>query len=92
MANRYVGTEAVGGRLFLTDQHVRFEPHSANVQTSTWKAPLSDIREVEATRTFGFLPNGVVLKLTSGEAEQFATWNRDAWCEAMRSFLDEREE
>ena len=89
-ANRFVGAEAVGGRLILTDRHLRFEAHGANVQTQSWRVPLSGIQAVEATRTFGLIPNGVLLTLASGETEQFTTWDRDAWCRAVRSALDRR--
>lgn len=48
-ANHFVGWEARGGRLFVTDAALRFVPHGFNFDLSARAIPLSSIRAVEAT-------------------------------------------
>ncbi len=59
LANHFKGIEGVGGKLYLTNRRLRFVSHKLNVQTHDECYPLSEIAEVEATRTLGIIPNGL---------------------------------
>jgi hypothetical protein len=49
-ANHFLGGEARGGRLLLTDRRIAFRPHKFNVQLDTWAVPRS---EMTGARTSG---------------------------------------
>jgi hypothetical protein len=75
-ANLWRGNEAVGGRMLLTNQRVLFEAHKMNVQTTPVAIPLSAIKTVVPSVTFGIVPNGVTIRCDSGEEYQFVVWDR----------------
>lgn len=79
LANHFQGIEAVGGRLVLTNERVIFKSHSFNIQTHEWSAALSDITETEPARTLGIIPNGLLIKVKSGETERFVVRDREKW-------------
>jgi hypothetical protein len=63
-ANHFLGGEARGGRLLLTNRRIGFRPHRFNVQLDTWSAPLENVVSVE--------PEGerfLVLELEHGEPQ-----------------------
>ena len=41
--------------------------------------PLSDIAEVEATKTLGAIPNGLLVRLVSGAQERFVVHKNRDW-------------
>lgn len=49
-ANHFLGGEARGGKLLVTDRRIAFRPHRFNVQLDTWTVPRA---EVTGTRTEG---------------------------------------
>lgn len=67
------GVEPVAGRLVLTNQRLLFEPHGANLQRQPLAIPLREICEARKLR---FLPNGLVLRHTSGEEYRFFCFSR----------------
>ncbi len=78
-ANHFKGLESVGGKLFLTSQRLRFRSHTMNVQTHDESYPLDTIVAVEATRTLGLIPNGLLVRLRDGRAERFVVGGRAQW-------------
>ena len=80
-ANHFRGIEAVGGRLVLTNERVIFKSHPFNIQTHEWSVARTDISELEPARTFGIVPNGLLIKAKSGETERFVVRDREGWCQ-----------
>lgn len=61
-ANRVVGAESVGGRIYLFDDHLEFHAHSFNLSKEALHIPYADIREI----TYAGFPGKVHLMLSSG--------------------------
>ena len=86
-ANLQRGWEAVGGRLFLTDQRLCFESHAFNVQSGPVEIPLAAITALRPawTKFLGFLPvfpNSLVVR--AGETEySFVLHGRQQWADAI---------
>ena len=78
-ANHFKGLESVGGKLFLTDRRLRFRSHAFNVQTHDESYPLGWVRHVEASRTLGIVPNGLLVHFADGRRERFVVGARDVW-------------
>lgn len=77
-ANHFMGSEGVGGKLFLTNKRLRFKSHSINIQVHELSIPLNRIVKIEKVRGFlAFNQIGVFLK--DGSVEKFVVYNRDAW-------------
>ena len=83
LANHFQGIEAVGGRLVLTNERVVFKSHSFNIQTHEWSVALPDILETESARTLGVVPNGLLIKVKSGETERFVVNDREEWSKQL---------
>ncbi len=89
MANLFKGVEAVGGKLYLTDQRLVFESHAFNVQTGATAIPLETISRVEKTWTkllglIPLIPNSIVVSNDAGEDFKFVlNGKRDAWITAI---------
>lgn len=85
-ANHVMGSESVGGWLFLTADDLIFKSHNFNVQNHQIAIPLNQITDVKASLTLGCVPNG--LKITvNGNVEKFVVYKRKEWirqiCEAV---------
>lgn len=81
LATHFQGIEAVGGRLVLTNERVRFKSHPFNIQTHDWSVARTNISEMEPVRTFGIVPNGLLIKEKSGETQRFVVRDREGWCQ-----------
>ncbi len=75
-ASLFRGIEAVGGRLKLTNQRLIFEPHAINIQKQTLEVLLNQIQEVKPRNTLGIVPNGILIKLVSGQEYKLIVWKR----------------
>lgn len=78
-ANHFKGLESVGGHLWLTNGRLHFRSHKVNLQNHEWSAPLSDIVSAPATKTLGIIPNGLSVRLASGEEHRFVVNNNTRW-------------
>ncbi len=67
---------AIGGELLVTSSRVIFEPGSLDMDTGIISIPLENIMETSLVKILGFIPNGIELKLKTGEKYRFAVWNR----------------
>lgn len=65
-ANHFVGWQAVGGWLYLTDQRVLFRPHAFNLQAKEWTAALDTVKAAAPMRILGFIPNGLRIDAPGG--------------------------
>lgn len=88
-ANHVRGPEAVGGRLVLTTRRLAFRPHAVNVQREPASYPLATIAKVGVARTFGIVPNGLVVTLADGSRERFVVAGRSRWEKEISLHLHE---
>ena len=84
VANHFLNLEARGGRLALTSSYLIFKPHNFNLQQCELRIPLTDIANVEASRTWGIIPNGLVIHLNCGAREKFVVNNSSAWAKLLK--------
>jgi len=82
-ANHFVGTEGVGGYLFLTDSRLFFRSHRFNIQNHEHSIALSDIEKVEATKTAGVIPNGLAIWRRERERDRFVVNRHEEWREKI---------
>jgi hypothetical protein len=78
-ANHFKGAEGVGGYLWLTTEQLLFQSHRFNVQNHECRMPLAEISEVEATKTLGIIPNGLLVRHVSGAQERFVVHKNRDW-------------
>jgi GRAM domain len=93
-ANHFMGHEAVGGWLFLTDQRLVFKSHNFNLQNHELALALTDIVWVQPRRTAGIIPNGLQVQTQQGATERFVVGGRSDWCTqitATKAILTERD-
>jgi len=84
VANHFLNLEARGGRLALTSSHLIFKPHNVNLQQCELRIPLTNIANVEASRTWGIIPNGLAIHLNCGAREKFVVNNSSAWAKLLK--------
>jgi hypothetical protein len=87
-ANLQKGMETVGGKLYLTNQRLIFEPHKINIQRGTTEILLRGIKSSEKcwTKFLGFIPlisNSLAVYGKQGEDYRFVLSDRSAWLEAI---------
>lgn len=92
-ANIMRGIEAVGGKLFLTNFRLIFEPHPINFQTELEITNINDIKKINMiwTRVFGILPlvpNSFELELQNDNKLRFVVNGRRKWIKAIEEVLD----
>ena len=89
-ANHFVGAEGVGGWLYVTNKRVFFKSHSFNFQTHEWSVPLEEVSRVEAYRTLGIFPRGLLIA-TNGGQERFVVNDNKGWVSAIQRLRQSRE-
>lgn len=82
VASHRRGWETVGGRLYLTDRRLMFQPHLFNLQIEEWCVGLTEVEEVRAFLTLGFIPNGLSVVTSDGE-ERFLVRDRHGWVKTI---------
>jgi len=83
-ANHFKGLEAVGGRLFLTNDELVFKSHSMNIQNHELVVPLNQIIDIKTTLTLGIINNGVQIITNNNVTEKFVVNNSSKWMEKIR--------
>lgn len=81
-ANHWLGGEARGGWLVLTERSLRFRPHGTNLQRGAVRVPLVEITAARGVRTLGLVPNGLRVERAGG-AERFVVADRGGWLAAL---------
>ncbi len=87
-ANLQKGLEAVGGKLYLTNQRLVFEAHRMNIQGGNTEINLSDIQSSKNcwTKFLGFIPlvpTSFAVYTKTGAEYCFVVWGRRAWRAAI---------
>lgn len=88
-ANLQRGVETVGGRLYLTDQRLVFQPHRFNVQFQPAELELAAIRSVRPCWTkflnlIPLAPNSLSVLAVQAEY-RFVLFGRRGWATAIRA-------
>ena len=87
LANLFRGLEGVGGKMKITNRRIFFQPHRFNFQREPADIPLDQIAEVRKRSTCGIIPNGMLVRLKSGEVYKFVVWNRQRLITLIRGQL-----
>jgi hypothetical protein len=87
-ANLQRGWEAVGGRLYLTNRRLIFEPHAFNVQREVAEIPLERVVGVRKcwTKFLNILPvfpNSIAVSTTDGTEYRLVVFGRQGWINAI---------
>lgn len=85
-ANLWRGSEAVGGRIVMTDQRLLFESHKINTMRAPASIPYRQISNVARTRTLGIVPNGLIILTIDGTEYRFVVDNRNRIIELIREY------
>ena len=75
-ANLYMNTGAVGGRLTVTSQWIRFKPHRFNFETEVTEIPMGTVLDVQLYSQFWLVPNGLRVFTTDGSVFDFVVGGR----------------
>ena len=84
-ANLWRGVEAVGGRLTLADGKLSFRAHAINVQTEPLDLRVADIASARKYRSWGVIPNGLAVTMTSGVEYRFVVGRRDRFIRGIHA-------
>jgi GRAM domain len=79
LATHFRGIEGRGGRLYLTDRNLIFQPHKFNIQSGRVVIPRADIAKVSTAMTLGVIPNGIRVTRRDGTTERFVVSDRKEW-------------
>ena len=87
-ANLQKGIEAVGGKLWLTNQRLVFESHALNVQSGITEINLSDVKMVRPCWTkflnlIPLFPNSLRIETADGKHHQLVLFGRSKWKSAI---------
>lgn len=78
-ANHFKGVEAVGGKLYLTNQRLVFKSHKFNIQNHELSINLSDIDKIEKHKTLGLVDNGLSVTTIDNRNEKFVVQQIGEW-------------
>lgn len=81
-ANHWLGAEARGGWLVLTERRLVFRSHGKNIQNAGAELRLADITAVEPANTLGVVPNGLRVR-HGGAVDKFVLIGRSDWQSAI---------
>jgi hypothetical protein len=83
LANLWKGKEAVGGKLYLTEQSLVHKGHKMNIQGGNVEINLKDIDHLEfyTNKLFGLsiINNGLMVVDKGGNQYKFVVNKRDSW-------------
>ncbi|MGL4582163.1 MAG: GRAM domain-containing protein [Flavobacterium sp.] len=83
VANMFLGKEAIGGKLGITEDTLVFHSHKFNIQKSTIRIPFEDIKSIKPCKVMWILSNGIEVR-TAAERCVFVVNDRKAWLEVIK--------
>src|SRR6185503_13793911 len=81
-ANHFLGGEARGGKLLITNRRLAFRPHRFNVQLATFSVPLDKIRSLTSAGS-----RFLVVTTDAPKPEWIVTWNPRELAQFLEGFL-----
>lgn len=91
-ANLQKNIETVGGKLYLTNQRLIFEPHAINFQRGITEIAVPSIQSARACWTLflglvPLFPNSLAVCTKNGTEFRFVLFGRFAWAAAIDALL-----
>jgi hypothetical protein len=86
-ANHFLNGEAVGGWIYLSDSRFFFKSHSSNIQNHEFIISISEIIEVESSKTLGIFSNGLKLTLKNQKVEKFVVNDSKSWVKTIKELI-----
>ena len=90
-ANHFKGIEAVGGRLYLTNERLMFKSHKLNFQNHSLSIDLKNIVAVGRYKTLGLVNNGLSITTTQSMTEKFVVEQIDEWVNVLESKMSTKQ-
>ncbi|MEB2777704.1 GRAM domain-containing protein [Algoriphagus sp. D3-2-R+10] len=87
-ANLFRGKEAVGGKLFLTNEKLIFKSHKLNIRTGQSDIPFDTIIDIQEQKTEKLTDNGLRVKTVDGREYDFVVDDRKSWMEKLSKKLN----
>lgn len=91
MANLWKGKEAVGGKLYITNESIIHKPHKLNIQSSSLELELADIERVDffTSKVIGIplIKNGLLIVDKSGNEYKFVVNGREKWKQELTNLI-----
>ena len=83
-ANLQRGLETVGGKLYVTNHRLLFEPHAINIQSENMEINIVDIKSTEKSWTkflniIPIFPNSLLIHTKDGQSKNFVLFGREQW-------------
>jgi len=88
LANLFRSVQAVGGKLFLTNEKLIFKSHKLNIHTGQSDIPYHTIAEVQTTKTGNLIDNGLRIKTADGLEFDFVVADRESWMEKLQEKIN----
>ncbi len=83
-ANHFKGIEAVGGKLYLTNNRLVFKSHKFNFQNHEISIALSDIEKVNKYKVLGIANTGLSITTDENKTEKFVVQKREEWMKQLQ--------
>lgn len=91
MANLWKGKEAVGGKLYITNESIEHKPHKLNIQSGSLEVKLTEIERVDffTSKIIGIplIKNGLVIVDKSGNEYKFVVNGRGKWKKELTNLI-----
>lgn len=87
VANLFMGKEAVGGKLGITQKALIFHSHKFNIQTGTVRIPLNRIKKIRPCKTLWLVDNGLEVQ-TDLQTCRFVVNDRATWIKTIQAKLN----
>lgn len=84
-ANHFKNGEAVGGKLYLTEEDLIFKSHNLNLQNHELIIKRNTIKAIESCNTMWLVPNGLRIILANGSKERFVVNGRKKWLKLLNT-------
>ncbi|HXR85294.1 MAG TPA: GRAM domain-containing protein [Hanamia sp.] len=86
-ASHFKGLEAVGGKLYLTNERLVFKSHKINIQKHELSIHLSDINKVYRYKILGIFNNGPEVAANANMIEKFSVQKPEEWINQLRAIM-----
>lgn len=84
-ANLFRGVEAVGGRIIILENGIKFASHSVNIQTGETFIAYNQILNIKKRNTLFIIPNGISVTAKDGKEYKFVVNNRTKLIEYLQN-------
>jgi hypothetical protein len=86
-ANHFKGIEAVGGKLYLTNDRLIFKSHKLNIQNHQLSITLAAINTFERYKILGVVNNGLSIITNHNTTEKFVVEQVEEWVKQLAELI-----